>query len=508
MRLPPLSLAMIVPLVGCVDDLDPCLAEAYPISAALDPGTTRTGLYETVTAFEHADVERTHVYRADFGGSLTTPGDNRVIVRPMSGVHETPYNIVTRERDEVFVYGGTQGDREDAQGPFVARLDAETGAVVWRTNLRNTKEQGEFLWPGLVTAHGNGDLYAVYGTRLARLDPETGEREAELQLPTHSASAPQDTNFNGFTVLDSGVIVTKSFGRPEGCDEQGVDALTTCESEATPLPPSIVVSVDPEAMTVIDAVELDESSGGRLTRAAFEGRELVYVPGAETIFRFTVDNGQLELDEGWRVADYLKPGQTLASAPAILGDWVVFQTNANLSTAPLSVFAVAQGDDTMRLSVDPFTPGMPPISAIPSALTVDPDNRRIYPMDAGRGQIGCVELVDGERLEVRWVVDQVTINHTSLVGPPDARVLVATDSPDLLRVVLGPAETYDEQVVWRSAETGEELARSAPLPPMMQGDPLAPGFFGVWYYPQADGTMLQLEVESPELAECRSAADE
>lgn len=504
----PLPLLALGLLLGCADDLDPCLADAYPISAELKPGTTNTGLYETVTAFEHADVQRTHVYPADFGGSLTGPSDNTVLVRPLAGLHETPYNIVTRERDEVFVYGGTQGDREEARGPYVAKLDAETGAVLWRSDLRNTKELGEFLWPGLVTAHGNGDLYAIYGSRLARLDPVDGTVKTELELPIRTGTKAEDTNFNGFTVLSSGLIVTKSFGRPAGCVEQGADAFLNCVTEETPLAPSIVVMVDPDTMTVLDTVELDESSGGRLTQSVFEDREYVYVPGEDTIFRFIVDGETLALDEGWSVADYLEPGQTLASAPAIMGDWVVFQTNANVSSAPLSVLAVSQANDAVRLSVDPFSAGIPPLSFIPSALTVDPDNLRIYPMDAGRGQIGCVELVDGARLETRWVVDQLTLSHTSLVGPPDARVFVSTDAPDFLRAFLGPQDTYEEQVVWRSAETGEELARSAPLPPMMQGDPLAPGFFGVWYYPQADGTLLQLEVEGPELAACRAEAAE
>lgn len=38
---------------------------------------------------------------------------------------------------------------------------------------------------------------------------------------------------------------------------------------------------------------------------------------------------------------------------------------------------------------------------------------------------------------------------------------------------------------------------------MLPGDPLAPGFFGVWFYPGADGTLTELEVEGPELAACR-----
>ena len=124
------------PLVASKVDLIPSV---YPISSAIEPGPTETGLYRTVTPFEHANVGRTHVYPADFGGSLSVPESNAVVVRQFSGVHETPYNIVTRNRDELFLFGGTQGRRDDAKGPYVVKFDATTGQVVWRTDLRDTK---------------------------------------------------------------------------------------------------------------------------------------------------------------------------------------------------------------------------------------------------------------------------------------------------------------------------------------------------------------------------------
>lgn len=79
----------------------------YPISSAMEPGPTETGLYRSVTPFEHADIGRTHVYPANFGGSLGSPELNAVEVRQFSGVHETPYNIVTRNRDQLVLFGGS-----------------------------------------------------------------------------------------------------------------------------------------------------------------------------------------------------------------------------------------------------------------------------------------------------------------------------------------------------------------------------------------------------------------
>jgi hypothetical protein len=263
------------------------------------------------------------------------------------------------------------------------------------------------------------------------------------------------------------------------------------------LPPSIVVTVDPETLTIIDSYPLDEGAGGRITTGIFQGREYVYVPGVETIFRFEVSDSSLMFDEGWSVADYLQPGQGPASATVVMGDWIVFQTNSGPSTSPLSVYAVSQADSSLRLRTEPFSPGALGISFIPSALTADPDTMRIYPMDAGRGQIGCIELVDGYRLVTRWIVNQRTFNHTGLVGPSDARVFVSTDAPDMLRAIAGQVDGYEEQVVWRSAKTGRELARSDFLPPMLPGDPVAPGFFGVWYYLGAEGQVFEIKVEGP-----------
>ena len=74
-------------------------------------------------------------------------------------------------------------------------------------------------------------------------------------------------------------------------------------------------------------------------------------------------------------------------------------------------------------------------------------------------------------------------------------MLVASDIPDIEGGhYRKPYET--EQVVWREAETGRELARSPSLPAMNQGAVLAPGPGGAIYYPTADGHVIKLQVES------------
>lgn len=101
------------------------------------------------------------------------------------------------------------------------------------------------------------------------------------------------------------------------------------------------------------------------------------------------------------------------------------------------------------------------------------------------------------QLVENWVVDQRTINHLTLIGPPEARVLVSTDAPELV-TCLATGAIYDEQVVWRSADTGEELVRSDVLPAMFIGGPVTPGFDGTHFYLGLDGTILELFTTGPD----------
>jgi pimeloyl-ACP methyl ester carboxylesterase len=464
----------------------------YPLSYRLWPGFSRDSLYETVTPFEHADAQRSHLHTADFGGSLTHPALNVVNIRTFEGIHPTPYNVVTRDEDEVFMIGGTAGEDEGSVGPYVVKFDAWTGNVVWNVQLRNMRELGEFMWPGLVTAHGNGYIYAVAGSHIWKLDSETGEVLVEASLPAPVGADSEDIAYNGFTVLPDGTLVAKCFGRPAGCEAQGTLAFTECSGEQ---PPSLLVAINPENLEVIDLYQMSESSGGRITSSIYSDTQYLYVPGVENIIRLTWTGSQLLLDTGWEVADYVKPGQTPASAPVVMGDWIVFQTNYSISTAPLTVWAISQADSSNRLSIDPFGIGLNGRSIIPSALSVDPENMRIFAMDAMAQKIGAIDLIDGNRLEVRWIADQMTLSHTSLVGTKDERVLAATSIVDF-QPGPGGMINYNERVVWRAADTGELLAQSDLLGPMAQGAPLAPGFFGVWYYLGLDGSVTELQIET------------
>lgn len=465
----------------------------YPISGSIETGTTDTGLYRSVTPFEHADTDRTHVYPADFGGSMDSPEDNVVVARQFAGRYPAPYNIVTRDAHELFLYGGTVAGLGGSDSAYLVKYDTRTGAVVWERTLRNTGELGEMIWPGLVTVHGNGDLYAIFSQQLARIDPDTGDIIHQVQLPLPEGAPAENIVYNGFTILESGLLVTKSFGRQKGCTQD-----SPCEeAEFGPIPISLVVVIDPETLDVVAQYQLDEGSGGRVTSTNRDGRDFIFVPGTETIMLLEWDGEELSASAEWGPLLYMNEGQTLASAPIVMNDWIVFQTNARPSQVPLSVVAVHMDDSERVLRIDPFADSRIPTSVIPSALTADPANNRIYAMDTGPGQIAAIDLVDESELSIAWIVDQRTVSHTSLVGPPNDRVFVASELENVpLPVLLNRLDdgSLREQVVWRRASDGAELARSELMPIITPGVPVAPGFFGTWYFLRLDGVLTELSV--------------
>lgn len=93
---------------------------AQPVAAP-----NETGIYTTVTASEHADEGRSHRFGAAvFTGALDNAENNRVSTRVAPRNYPGTFNLVTRNPDELFVYFGSYGEIEGANGPMVARLDA------------------------------------------------------------------------------------------------------------------------------------------------------------------------------------------------------------------------------------------------------------------------------------------------------------------------------------------------------------------------------------------------
>lgn len=456
---------------SCIDDLD---------NAPWYPG---------MATFEVHDSSRTHLYEcASFLGDMS--GSNDVFAYASEQVYITPYNMVDRGPNELYIYGGGYGDNPSASGSFVSRVEPSSFREVWRRVLINTHVTGEWNYPGVLNMLDDDGLVVVYGYRMARLDPDTGDILAETTLPTGD-SKPGDTAYNGFDAFPDGTIIAKTVNRQPGCSEQGFSAFLNCPDPAS-APASILLAIDPATLEVIDQVVLPEMMGGRVTTTVYGGRNMIYLPGATQLYRYILENGTLSPDDSWGPISYLQDGQTAASAMAVIGDQVVGMTNGGAPTStPMSVFAVSQADSAQIANLQPFESTEAKNSFIPSMVSVDPDNGRVYVMDAGAGMLGGVDVGEGS-LTLAWTQEQRTLSFTSLIGPPDARVLIGTDIP--VETFHGLQDYTTEQVVWRDAASGTELARSSILPKMTTGILVTPGYAGLQYFLSADGNIIGLQV--------------
>ena len=460
--------------------------------------------FPSLMASEHYDSGRTHLFEhARFGGSYG--GRNQVDVRQAPGVYPFPsgYNMVYLNPNEVFIYGGGYGNVSNSTGAYVAKVNPNTLESIWFTPLIDTTTNGEWNYPGVVGLLNDGLLYVIYGYRVAKLDRDGNVLDVKA-LPTDPVVGPENTAYNGFDALADGTLIAKTVYRSPNCENlQGPDALFKCPT-ATQVPNSILVSIDPHTLHVLDQVTLPEPVGGRPTTTRFRGKDYVYLATPTTAIRYLVQNGKFTKDESWDPCKDIDPcsiylsGQTLGSAVAIMNDWFVVQSNGNPATGPLGVIAINQADASQMFRLQPFkdfpavppaTPGFPPatISWAPMSVSVDPDLNMIYTADSYPGVIGALELT-ADGLRTVWTVQQRTTEFLALIGPRGRRVVISTD-------FTGQAPYYNttDAVVWRDAQTGTELARtSEPLPAMTVGTMIQPYYFGKIFYMGLDGDLFEL----------------
>lgn len=440
--------------------------------------------FASVVAFEHFDSGRSHTFRcAEFTGALD--GKNVVTAEKFADGLLTPYNLVIGAAGATFVYGGAYGDFPDAPGSFVARLGAD-GREIWRRQLFDAvADPGRWNYPGVAGVHANGFVYAAYTDELAKIDPRSGVVAGKAKLP--ATAAPKDTAYNGFNAFADGRFVMKSVNRAEGCSLQGFSAFLRCEG-ARNVANSMIAVVDPDTMESLAATEAPEHVGGRLTTARFDGVDRLYLVGARNLYRYNWDGAKLTLDDSWGPIRYILPNQSPAPAAAILGDWVLLQTNAIPAKSPMSIVAVNQRDGRL-VRLEPwehvpqwnYTFGSK--SFLPAMLSVDPANNRVYVMDGGYGlAAGYAFNQNTGKMRQLWLKKQRTMNFSTLIGPKDARVWVATDIRGLCLFSRCLKSYRKEEIVFRNAETGAEIARSEKLPKMTTGALVTPGPDGELYY--------------------------
>src|SRR3954447_16664002 len=317
--------------------------------------------YPSLQAFEHYDSGRSHVFaKATFGGSFNRP--NRVYLVPSSkAAYPSGYNTSYLNPQAAFIQGGSYGDVPNSIGPFVAKFDPITLKPIWYTQLVNTVQTGEWDYPGAMAIENNGFIYVVSDYRIFKVDPANGTVVKTLKLPTlvHMRNNYPDTppaydkkptedaintSYNGINALPDGTIVLKSLYRVAGCPTNGPSALLACQ-DAQDVPRSVLVSVDPNAMRIIDKITLTAPAGARPTITRYRGVDYVYLlENTSDAVRYSVHNGCFTLDAGWAPATVPYPGQTTGGSLIVMNDWVVGATNAIPTAGALTVFAIDQGD--------------------------------------------------------------------------------------------------------------------------------------------------------------------
>ena len=458
--------------------------------------------YPSLSAFEHYNSGRSHVFsNASFNG--TDAGTNAVTTLNSSPIYPSGYNMVYLDAKRAFIYGGGYGDESGSIGAFVAQVNPETLTQVWYNQLINTSSNGEWDYPGSLGILEDGFLYVSYGYRLSKLDPATGNLIATLVLPTGGAESA-NTSFNGFNAMPDGTIVMKSVYREAGCTLQGPSALLNCPDPSN-VPPSILVSVNPKTMQLIDTITLPAPVGARPTVGQYQGQNYIYLLEPTTAIRYSVSNGKFTLDNLWNPGTITLAGQTLCTSFVVINDWVVAQTNTLPAATALSVIAINQGNPTKQFKLQPFagdpiptlvaaafataaSGGVPAISWAPMSVSADPENNLIYASDALPGEIAAIKI-STTGLSTAWKVQQTTTEFTTLIATAESRVLVGTDipGPEI------PGNNLNDYAVWRNAATGQELARSPLLPAMTQGTMIQPFYAGAMFFEGQAGTLIKLQ---------------
>jgi hypothetical protein len=112
---------------------------------------------------------------------------------------------------------------------------------------------------------------------------------------------------------------------------------------------------------------------------------------------------------------------------------------------------------------------------------------RIFALDGLAGRIAALELRD-DGLHTVWTAPQRTTEFLALIGSAQRRVLVGTDVPTGQQV----NNNTQDWVVWRNADTGQEIARSPLLDAVNAGTMVEPGYAGRMYLLGENGKINEL----------------
>jgi hypothetical protein len=463
------------------------------------------GYYSSLNGAEIADAQRSGLYPcATFTGSYT--GTNKVYAWRSRDTYQGTSFLNNRKPGELYLTGGDNPSLNGpvAPGPYVAKVDATTGAQIWRTYLDNANVSDRWIATTNLNILANGKIVTSWADKIVLLDPDTGLVLKSNTLPA-GPTPVADVSFKHLTVAPDGTLILKDQTRPTGNTEQGSMAIIKGVQQGLKQGNSEIVAVDPETLEILDAVPMPEPATTPHGITMYDGKIAIYISANVHAFRYFWDpkTKKLAQDQSW-VVPYLRQGQSTGDAPGIIGDWIVIQTNGiGSKSVASSVVAINQHDPGKTTSITPFGPLQPrQISFAPPKTGTDPENNMLYSADMGIGKVAGIKLdpATGEMKTV-FIVDDSTNAFQPLIGPKDKRVLLLSNihrdfpfEPEMLALMTG---YYKEQVTWRDAATGRLIATSDFLEPLMPGSLITPGFGGRVYFPTDTGFIV-LQVKGSE----------
>lgn len=454
------------------------------------------GYYSSLNGAEISDSERSGRFPcASFTGSFDGP--NQVYAfRSLDNYPGISY-INNRKPGELYIVGGEYPTPNDPlqAGPYIAKADATTGKQIWRTYLDNPNVSGRWIGNANLNILENGNIAFSWSRYVVLVDGDTGQVLRSNTLPTGDAK-PEDVNFKHLTIAPDGTLILKDQTRPLGCTLEGTMAIIACARQGMKQQNSVLVAVDPDTLEVLDSINLPEPFPSPHIITTYKGKIYVYAGGLTSIRRYVWNpsDRKLSVDNNW-VVNPMKPGQTAATAPSIIGDWVSVQLNGLFTDkAASSVVVVNQNDASEQSIVFPFGESLQPgeVSFAPPKGTADPENSMIYSADMGMKKVAGIKLDQKTgKLNVAFVVDDISNTFQPLFGPPDKRVLLLTniELPEGMNIpqAVSTADKYTEQLTWRDAATGKILAQSDFFEPLTVNSLTPPGFGGRVYFPTAVG---------------------
>lgn len=442
---------------------------------------TTSGYAAAPAAFEHADSRRTSLFEEICGSSCWQ--DRQISLRKADVRFPGAYNLATDAAGDLYILESV-APSDSTTSPMVTKVDHRTLSVVWRTVIDDAR--GRWIYPGVVLAHANGDIYAVTGQRAVRIDRDSGRILAQTRLP--GGEHPDDVAYNGAVVMPDGSLVTKSFYRLPGCKAEGFQAFLTCGSAAH-LGSQLVV-LGPERLDTLSVTDAPERIGGRITATEHGGRSYVYMPGQERVHRYLFAKGRLLKDAEWQPPKYRSEAERPGTAIVVFGDWILVQTNARFTRAPASLHAFHQDEPHRHFSIQPFVEQSPNASFIPSKPTADWINRRVYAVD-GFGGTAAFDFDEKRGFRLAWRSSDRSLNFTTLTGARDDRLLAST-AIDEADADVATMRYRGERLVLRKASSGAVLHHSAMLDPG-PGLNIFPGADGVFYFLSIAGTLYVLD---------------